>query len=161
MCHSEPQAERGDSWFGIPINVELSLKHKQRSMCVCRSRNGQTKEQHTVCRHETCLHAGLTRFEGVIDWAGDSSLPCEQGAAEAHVVSRVPDAELGQQQLPGWLLHQESVSPTLSFSRPRRQWQPLAGYLCSCMLSLRVFRRSGPKNEQKAATLSLGGRVAV
>lgn len=80
-----------------------------------RRTNGQTTEN-TQCRYETHLHAGekagLTRFEGVIDWARDSSLPCEQGAAEAHVVSGISDAELGQQQLPGWLLHQESFSPT-------------------------------------------------
>lgn len=111
----------------------------------------QTKE-HTRWRYEPYLLAGLTRFERVIDRAGDSSLPCEQGAAEAHVVSRVSDAELGQQQLPGWLLHQESVSPTPSFSRPRRQWQPLKGYLWPRMLYSLVFRRPEPNNEQKAAS---------
>lgn len=139
------------------------------SRCLQRQgqRDGQTGRQKSIRNVGTSRiytqwgQAGLTRFEGVVDWAGDSSLPCEQGAAEAHVVSRVSDAELGQQQLPGWLLHQESVSPTLCFSQPRRQWQPLKGYLWPCMLYFRVFRRSEPKNEQKAATLSLGGRVAV
>lgn len=157
MCHLVPQAEFGESLFGTLINVQLSWVFldtpsttcpcrvlclcRTMSRCVCRSRekrdgqtDGQTKE-HTQCRCETYPHAsrqaGLTRFEGVVDWAGDPSLPCEQGAAEAHVVRRVSDAELGQQQLPGRPLHQESVRPSVlrrptpSFSRPRRQWQPL------------------------------------
>lgn len=144
------------------------------SRCVCRSRekrDGQTDRQtkeHTQCRCETYQHAsgqaGLTRFEGVVDWAGDASLPCEQGAAEAHVVSRVSDAELGQQQLPGRPLHQESVRPSV-------RHRPSAGrggsgspckVICGrAYCSSVFFRRSDSKNEHKAATLSLCGRVAV
>lgn len=37
----------------------------------------------------------LTRSEGMVDWAGDPSLPCEDGAAQAHIVRGVSDAELG------------------------------------------------------------------
>lgn len=55
--------------------------------------------------HRQTLYAELTRSERVVHWAGDPSLPCEQGATQAHVVRGASDAELGQQQLPARPLH--------------------------------------------------------
>lgn len=49
--------------------------------------------------------AGLTRSERMVHWAGSSSFPSEQRPAQAHIVCRVSDAELGQQQLPARPLH--------------------------------------------------------
>lgn len=146
------------------------------SRCVCKSSNRETDGRADRQRN---LHnvgarrvedagggqAGLTRFKGVIDWAGDSSLPSEQGAAEAHVVSRVADAELGHEQLPGWLLHQESVSPTTSFSRARRRRRrrPPKGYLWACILYFRVvytFRDKERTNGSHASPRRTCSRLA-
>lgn len=41
----------------------------------------------------------------MVDWAGDPSLPCEHGTAQAHIVRGVSDAELGQKQQPIPFLH--------------------------------------------------------
>lgn len=59
---------------------------------------------HTRTTGQT-LYAELTRSERMVHWARDPSLPCEQGATQAHVVRGASDAELGQQQLPGRPLH--------------------------------------------------------
>lgn len=63
-----------------------------------------TNIEHTRTHRQT-LYAELTRSERVVHWAGDPSLPCKQGATQAHVVRGASDAELGQQQLPARPLH--------------------------------------------------------
>lgn len=49
-----------------------------------------------IRKHRQTCYAGLTRSERMVHRAGDPSLPCEQGPAQAHIVRRVSDAELGQ-----------------------------------------------------------------
>lgn len=166
MCQLVLHGQWDQTLVGITDQrqVVVPFKHEQIAACpwrvpllmsrrVCRSRNRGTDEQ---TKEQTRCgggggggwegEAGLTRFERVIDRAGDSSLPSEQGATEAHVVSRVSDAELGHEQLPGWLLHQGSDGPALSFSRARRRrrrrWQPLESYLWPCILYFRVVLRN-------------------
>lgn len=72
--------------------------------CLSRGCRGVFTGRHTVeDRHAHCL--GLTGSERVVHRAGDPSLPGEQGPAQAHVVRRVSDAELGHQQQPARPLH--------------------------------------------------------
>lgn len=55
-----------------------------------------TDRELNIRKHRQTCYAGLTRSERMVHRAGDPSLPCEQGPAQAHIVRRVSDAELGQ-----------------------------------------------------------------
>lgn len=84
--------------------------------------------------HRQTLYAELTRSERVVHWAGDPSLPCEQGATQAHVVRGASDTELGQQQLPARPLHR---SPSVLHRPSARRGgngsprEVTCGYACS------------------------------
>lgn len=55
--------------------------------------------------HSMRSGVSLTRSERMVHRAADPSLPGEHGAAQAHVVRGVSDAQLGEKQQPVRLLH--------------------------------------------------------
>lgn len=73
--------------------------------CLQSTEKTRTARHGANIEHAQTLYAELTRSERVVHWAEDPSLPCEEGATQAHVVRGASDAELGQQQLPARPLH--------------------------------------------------------
>lgn len=74
-------------------------------------------------------YTNLTRSEGMVDWAGDPPLPCEYGAAQAHIVRGVSDAELGQKQQPIRFLHLRLSARHRPSARRGDRGTPREGYL--------------------------------
>lgn len=77
-------------------------------LTVCRGvfkADRQTDIQVNIHKHRHTVYPGLTGSERVVHWTGYPSLPGEQGPAQAHIVRRVSDAELGHQQQPARPLH--------------------------------------------------------
>lgn len=131
-------------------------------VAVClRPTDRQTDIEVNIHKHRHTVYPGLTGSERVVHWTGYPSLPGEQGPAQAHIVRRVSDAELGHQQQPARPLHLRLsvlLRPSAGWGGSDSPGTVTSGRACSLCLS---GEAPNPENNRLWTSGGLSKSVSV